>query len=78
MHEVDFDILRKNLKTLRNLNDLTAKELSEKAGLKQMKRVSDIEEGRGSPSLNEIYSLSKVLDRDICELLFKELKLKAE
>jgi transcriptional regulator with XRE-family HTH domain len=53
---------RSNLKKIRLARGLTAKELSEKAGLKQLKRVSDIEDGRGDPKLREIMSIAKVLD----------------
>lgn len=75
MQRVDFDILRHNLKTLRISRGITAKELSEKAELKQLKRVSDIEEGRGSPSLDEIYTFSLIFAVSIDRLLFHELRI---
>jgi transcriptional regulator with XRE-family HTH domain len=78
MQQVNFDILRNNLKTMRKLHDLTAKDLSVKAVLRQHKRISDIEDGRGAPSLDEIYSISLALEINICDLLFKELKMRVE
>lgn len=78
MQRVEFEILRNNLRTLRKLHDLTAKDLSTKAGLRQVKRVSDIEDGGGAPSLDEVYSLSIALNVNLCDLLFKELKMKVE
>lgn len=78
MFEVDFKYFRSNLKTLRKLHDLSAKQLSIDAGLRQQKRVADFEDGGGVPSLDEVHSLSVVLKVDLCDLLFKELKMKVE
>lgn len=75
MQRVDFNIFRNNLRTLRMANGMTAKELSEKAALKQVKRVSDIEEGRGLPSLDEIYTFSKLFAVSLDQILFQELKI---
>jgi len=75
MHEIDFAIFRKNLKILRRAYDLSAKELSEKSGMKQIKRISDLEDGRGSPSIEEIYSICHVLGISIDKIMFHELRI---
>lgn len=75
MRQIDFQFFRNNLKTLRLAKDLTAKDLSERAGLRQLKRISDLEGGKGLPSLDEVYSISLALDISMCDLLFKELKI---
>jgi len=54
MPEIDFAKFRINLKLAREIKDMTAKELSIAAGLKQQKRIADIEEGRGKPTLEEV------------------------
>lgn len=75
MSGIDFDIFRKNLVLARKVKDFTAKQLAEKAGLKQLKRVSDIEEGRGAPDLNEIFMLCACLDQRMQDMLFNEGEL---
>jgi transcriptional regulator with XRE-family HTH domain len=75
MQRIDFDIFRNNLRTLRQVHNFTAKDLSIKAEMKQQKRVSDIEEGKGSPSLDEIYTLSLIFNTSIDRLLFQELRI---
>lgn len=69
---VDFTIFRSNLKNARKVLDISAKELSERAKLKQAKRVSDIEDGRGSPSIEEIYALCEVLNVSIDDMMKKQ------
>lgn len=78
MSEIDFAIFRNNLKKARYLMEMSAKELSQKAGLRQLKRVADIEEGRGKPTLEEVYSLCEVLGQPIDDMLKKEGKMKIE
>lgn len=75
MFEVDFNKFRRNLKNARSVSGFTAKELSEQAGLKQQKRISDIEEGRGSPSLDEIHSICVVLRQPMDEMLNLESEM---
>ena len=69
MFEIDFKKFRHNLRNARTAMGITAKELSEQAGLKQQKRILDIEEGRGSPSLDEVHSICLVLQQPIDEML---------
>ena len=75
MFQVDFAKFRINLRKARTIKELTAKELSEQAGLKQLKRVADIEEGRGSPSLDEVHSLCVVLGQPMDEMLGLESEI---
>jgi transcriptional regulator with XRE-family HTH domain len=75
MPGIDFAIFRNNLKTLRAAHGISAKDLSVQAGMRQQKRISDIEEGKGSPSLDEIYSVSLIFKTSLDQLLFHELKI---
>lgn len=70
--KTEYPILRRNIAKVRVARGLSARELSEKAGLKQLKRVSDIEEGRGCPTLDEVCAICKVLELPIDEMLYKE------
>lgn len=78
MPEIDFTLFRSNLKKARYLNEMTSKELSEKAGLRQLKRVADIEEGRGKPTIEEVYSICEVLKQPIDSMLNREGKIVIE
>jgi transcriptional regulator with XRE-family HTH domain len=78
MPEINFDIFRENLRKSRIINELTAVELSEKAGLRQKKRVSDIEDGRGKPSLDEVYALCDVLNESIELMMKKKARMKLD
>lgn len=69
MLEVDFKKFRQNLKNARLIAGLTGKELSERSGLKQQKRIGDIEEGRGVPSLAEINAICIILNQPMEEML---------
>ena len=69
MFTVDFEKFRHNLKNARSVKGLSAKELSKEAGLRQLKRISDIEDGRGSPSIDEVHSICVVLGQPIDEML---------
>lgn len=75
MHRIEFDIFRHNLKTLRISRGITAKELSEQAEMKQAKRISDIEEGRGKPTFDEVYTISLIFAMSLDKLLFQELRI---
>jgi transcriptional regulator with XRE-family HTH domain len=76
--EIDFDIFRENLKKARYIKDMTAKEVSFRAGLKQQKRVADIEEGRGKPTLEEVFSICVAVEQSIDSMLHKESEMKLE
>ena len=78
MKALNLDIFRQNLSEIRQAKRLSAKELAIKANLKQQKRINDIEEGRGSPSLDEVYSICKVLQISIDDMLNKSIKIKFE
>jgi len=69
MSAIDFDIFRENLRTLRKTTDKTSKELSEDLGMRQMKRVSDIEEGRGRPTLEEINATCTYFEVSIDDMI---------
>lgn len=66
---------KSNLKLARMKMNISATDLSEKADLKQKKRIADIEEGRGKPSLGEMMSICKELDVSIDDMLYKRAKL---
>lgn len=70
MPEIDFNIFRENLKKARNIKELSAKDLSNECGLRQQKRIADIEEGRGKPSIEEVYKICEVLGQSM-EMMMK-------
>jgi transcriptional regulator with XRE-family HTH domain len=70
--KTDFLIFRRNITKIRAARAMSARELSELAKLKQQKRILDIEEGRGMPSLEEVCSICKTLGYSIDEMLYKE------
>ena len=72
--KTEYSIFRRNIARVRVVRGMSARELSEKAQLKQLKRVSDIEEGRGCPTLDEVCAICKVLGYSIDEMLYKEAK----
>lgn len=55
------ELFRQNLVRLRRCKGLKARELCAQAGLKSRKRISDLEEGRGKASPDEIASIAAVL-----------------
>jgi len=69
---------RRNIKVVRGSKAMTAKELSEAANLKQKKRVADIEEDRGVPTLDEVSSICDILEVGIDDMLFKVAVSKIE
>lgn len=75
MKTEDYTLFRTNIKQVRSFMLLSAKDLSDKAGLRQQKRVSDIEDGRGSPDLGEVIQLCKALNQPIDNMLFKVPKI---
>lgn len=62
-----------NLKKIRSAKGFSASELSDKCNLRQKKRVSDIEEGRGKPSLEEVVKICDILDVKIDDMLNKKI-----
>lgn len=72
---MDFTKFRENIRCLRKLKDLTAIELSVKANLKQPKRIADIEDGRGTPNLEEVISICEALDITIDNAIHREIKV---
>lgn len=67
-----YKIFAKNIAKIRNAQGLSARELSEKAKLRQLKRVSDIEDGRARPTLEETISICRTLGYPVDAMLFKE------
>lgn len=58
--------------------DITSKDLSDALGMKQQKRVSDIEEGRGLPTLEEINAAAVYFKVSIDDILKRRAHLKVE
>lgn len=74
-YPINFDIFRENIKKARIIKEWTADAVSEGAGLKQKKRVSDIELGRGTPSIEEIHSICSFLKQDVSQMLYQESEM---
>jgi len=72
---MDTQYFRRNLKILRNVHDISSKDLSQKIGLRQLKRISDLEDGKGSPSLDEVHLISRHFGVPLDKLLYKDLKV---
>lgn len=68
---MNIDNFRKNLQVVRASQGITGPELSKLAGLRQMKRISDIERGTGIPELKEVWSICDVLKVAIDDMLNK-------
>jgi transcriptional regulator with XRE-family HTH domain len=68
----DYLLFRKNLAKVRAVRGMSARELSEQAELKQKKRIHDIEEGRGTPTLDEVCIICKILEQPIDKMLYEE------
>lgn len=75
---MDFSKFRRNLAVVRKSKEFSSKELSRLAELKQFKRINDIEEGRGMPSIDEIYSICKVLNVSMDDMIEKTIYVKYE
>ena len=76
MSEIDLEKFRINLRLARIVSDYSAKELSSIAGLRQQKRIADIEEGRGKPSLNEVSAICLALGQPMDYMLNNEAEIK--
>lgn len=71
----DYTLFRSNIKKVRSFKGIASVELSKLADLRQQKRVSDIEDGRGSPELEEVIKICRALDCSLDDMLFKEPQL---
>ena len=72
---MDYTNFIHNIRKIRMCEGITAKELSKRCKLKQMKRISDIEEGRGKPTLNEIISICNELGIKIDNMIYGKVKI---
>jgi len=70
--KTDYAIFRRNLSRIRAAKGISARELSDTCKLKQMKRIHDIEEGRGQPSLDEVCIICKELGFGLDQMLYSE------
>lgn len=75
MPGINLDVFRKNLNIVRNARQISAKTLAEDCGMKQLKRISDIEEGRGSPTLEEVCMICTKLNVSIDHMLSMNAKI---
>lgn len=72
---MDYSNFINNLRIIRMCEGITAKELSKRCGLRQLKRIADIENGRGKPSIEEIVSICKELNFKIDAMLNDKVKI---
>jgi len=75
---MDYTNFINNLRIIRMCEGLTAKELSKRCGLRQMKRIADIEDGRGKPDINEVVNICKELNIKIDAMINDKVKIKYE
>jgi len=68
----------KNLTILKKFSNLPAKDLSDKIGLKPLKRYADFEDGRGYPTLDEVDLISRHFGITLDSLLYRDLKVTIE
>ncbi|MDX1630109.1 MAG: helix-turn-helix transcriptional regulator [Fulvivirga sp.] len=73
-----YEKFRQNLKKIRSAEGITAKELSEKAGLRQKKRIADIEDGRGKPTLDEVIAICEVLNEKLDNMLLADAYVRVD
>lgn len=73
--KIDFELFRKNVLMVRAAKGLNGFQLSEQAKLHQRKRVHDIEEGRGKPTLEEVAAICRILEVSIDDMLFKTVEI---
>lgn len=77
-HRYDTDIFRHNLKQARLISGYGQRELSKEAKLRNLKRVGDLEDGSGDPTIDEMYALSIVLNQPFDKMLTKKAKVTIE
>lgn len=75
MQARDFEKFRYNLKKARYITEMSSKDLSIAAGLKQHKRIADIEDGRGKPTLEEVIAICNILQQPIDNMLNNECEM---
>jgi DNA-binding XRE family transcriptional regulator len=73
-----YTVFRRNLRRLRGIRAISANAMSKELSLKAVKRIIDLEEGRGTPSLEEVAAIAKYLDQTIDNILYKEAIIKVE
>ncbi len=64
-----------NLSIVRRARGLSAKELSEQCKLKSLKRISDIEELKGDPKLDEVVKICIALSVEVNPMLCQSAKV---
>jgi transcriptional regulator with XRE-family HTH domain len=69
MSAIDFDIFRENLRIIRDARGKSSKQISIDLKLRQMKRIADIEEGRGKPTLEEVNSICNYFGYPIDDMI---------
>ena len=75
---MDYTNFINNLRIIRTCEGITAKELSKRCELRQMKRIADIEDGRGNPDINEVVSICKELNIKIDAMINDKVKIRYE
>ncbi len=74
---MDYSLLFKNMKILRQFNGLSAEACSFKLGFKHPKRFADLEANRGMrPHLMEVIKIASLFNVNMQDLLTRELELK--
>lgn len=73
--KLDFTLFRENLVKARATRNISGRDLARKAGLRQIKRVHDIEAAKGSPTIDEVASLCKVLNYSMDDMIFKKSEI---
>jgi len=72
---MDYTNFINNIRKIRTCEGITANELSKKCELKQMKRIADIEDGRGKPSIDEVVMICKELGFKIDDMINGEVTI---
>lgn len=78
VRDMIYEKFRTNIRLLRAKKGWSGTEASEKIGLKNGKRMIDLEYGRANPSMEEMLLISKAFDVSIDSLLHKEAKITFE
>lgn len=78
MSASDFELFRKNLKNTRSASGITGSELSNALGFARQKRIADIEEGKGRPSLEEVSKICKHFNVSIDDMLYRTAQVTIE
>ena len=67
-----YEKFRTNLRVLRGKTDVSAVDLSKEIGLESGARISNLEYGKGNPTVEELVLISKFFNVTIDDLLHKE------